>query len=103
MIKKRKGQCCFVDKKSKKVNRVSRARSKVSRRTKDYQNVNLQNKIFEFCIDGSCFKIKAKKISTSALRTIDKYQGIVNFLINYKGKSTFFLDSQRKVINLLKK
>lgn len=89
--------CLITNRHKHKVNIIAKSRSKVTRRTKSYQNANLQNKKFELMVNNSFVRIKIKNLSVRAIRTITKYQGIVNFLLNYKCKTPEFLKLKKKI------
>lgn len=61
-------------------NQIAITRSKVSKRTTKFFYPNLQVKLFKTDNLGNL----RLKLATRTIRTIDKYDGLENFLINYK-------------------
>ena len=82
-----------------KVQRISISRSKKTKSTTDFLYPNLQNRKFDSSILGSL----RLRISNRTFRTIEKYDGIENFLVKTKKKNLTFLGKvlKRKCIKAL--
>jgi large subunit ribosomal protein L28 len=74
--------CALTGMRRMKKNSIAIERSKVTKRTKGFANVNLHTKIFATENLGN---IKLK-ISNRTLRTIEKYGGLENYLLATKRK-----------------
>jgi len=66
-----------------KRNSIAIERSKITKRTKGFAQVNLQKRTFKTEKFG---KIVFKKVANRAMRTIEKYGGLEGFLVSVKRK-----------------
>lgn len=78
-----------------KRNKIAIERSKITRRTKGFAQINLQKRRFETKEFGNI----TLKISNRTNRTIEKYGGLHNFLVSVKRKGlTEFAQKMRRKI-----
>ena len=87
--------CKLTGTRRMKRNKIAIERSKITKRTKGFANVNLQTRVFKTQEFGTV----RIRIANRTMRTIEKYGGFLPFITNYKrNKLTDFAKKMRRSI-----